>query len=101
MSIAAISAWQLKPEPASNPPTMGIDIISSGATPVFLQPGESKQVNLQCPDRGRDRALGVDIVSQEPIIIDVLKDSIWFVTVQNASNKTNQASFELWCKKGI
>ena len=64
-------------------------IVESPVREVQLLPGDNRRVEVSCPDRSNQRALGIDITSDDPIEIDILKDSIWFVKLKNNSPQRN------------
>ena len=74
------------------------DLYSTQPHVTVLSPGDNERVALQCPDRGKDKALGIDLVSQHPVKVDILKDSIWFVTLENEESQSNRVVVQLWCK---
>ncbi len=74
------------------------DLYATQPHVTVLSPGDTERVALQCSNRQKDKALGIDLVSEHPVKVDVLKDSIWFVTLENEEHQQNRVVVQLWCK---
>jgi len=97
-AVLEIAQLKVIPEHQSQSTTAKNDLYSTQPHVTVLSPGDSERVALQCLNRGKDKALGIDLVSQHPVKVDVLKDSIWFVTLENEDHQNNRVVVQLWCK---
>lgn len=97
-AILEIAQLEVVPVGQYKSDTGDTDLYSTPPHVNVLLAGESETVSLQCPDRNKDRALGIDLVSEHPLKLDVLKDSIWFITLENENQQTNKVMVQLWCE---
>jgi hypothetical protein len=58
-------------------------IIYSMLREAALNSGDRRNLEVMCPDRGNQTALGLDLTSTHPVEIQIQKDSIWFLNLKS------------------
>tara|TARA_Y100000296_G_C5020476_1_gene179610 strand:+ start:107 stop:493 length:387 start_codon:yes stop_codon:yes gene_type:complete len=104
-SIAAFSAWTLKPDSKVEnaiPVTTKAEKISNVVTDgdevtIKLQPGQFDQQFLRCMDRA-DEPVGIEMRMDKELEVKVFDDSAWILSVANPHANEVMFFAKLWCK---